>query len=273
MTRYGFIGTGSMGSMLVRKFIGTGLIRPADIIASSKSGVSAQSLAGTTGITVVSSNRAVADHVDVLFLCVKPLQVRQVLGEVRDVLAKDTLLISIAGCVSLENLREWAGDHVHCIRIIPSVTAEQNAGIALVAWGRSVRPEDKKLILSLLNAIGTAVETDEEHFDLFTDLTSCGPALIVSMVQEFAGAAVRTGAVQPELAEYLARETMIGTARILAGDQMTFDEVIRRVATKGGSTEEGVKVLRARLPSTMDEVLLALDAKRRVTSENVAGGK
>ena len=31
MTRYGFIGTGSMGSMLVRKFTGTGMIAPADI--------------------------------------------------------------------------------------------------------------------------------------------------------------------------------------------------------------------------------------------------
>lgn len=272
MTRYGFIGTGSMGSMLVRKFIGPGLIGPADITASSKSGVSARALAGTTGIAAVLSNRAVADQADVLFLCVKPLQIRHVLGEVRDVLGKDTLLISIAGCVSLENLREWAGDHVHCVRIIPSVTAEQNAGISLAAWGRSVRPEDKKLILGLLNAIGTAVETDEEHFDLFTDLTSCGPALIVAMMKEFAGAAVRTGAVQPELAEYLVKETMIGTARILAGDQMKFDEVIRRVATKGGSTEEGVRVLEARLPATMDEVLAALDAKRKVTAEKVAGG-
>lgn len=273
MTRYGFIGTGSMGNMLVRKFIGTGLIRPADITASSKSGVSSQALATATGIAVVPSNRAVAEHADVLFLCVKPLQIRQVLGEVRDVLGKDTLLVSIAGCVSLEDLWEWAGANVHCIRIIPSVTAEQNAGISLVAWGRSVRPEDKNLILRLLNAISTAVETDEEHFDLFTDLTSCGPALIVSMVQEYAGAAVRTGAVRPEMAEYLVRETMIGTARILAGDQMKFDEVIRRVATKGGSTEEGVKVLQARLPATMDEVLAALDAKRRVTAEKVAGGE
>jgi len=45
------------------------------------------------------------------------------------------------------------------------------------------------------------------------------------------------------------------------------------VATKGGSTEEGVKVLRARLPETMDEVLKALDAKRKVTAEKVAGGE
>jgi competence protein ComER len=272
MTRYGFIGTGSMGSMLIRKIIGTGLVAPGGISASSKSGISARALAGKTGITAAPSNRTVAGSADVLFICVKPLEVRGVLDEVRDVLNRDVLLVSIAGCVSLGNLRDWAGDTVHCVRIIPSVTAEENAGISLVAWGHGVRPEDKKLLLGLLNAIGTAVETDEQHFDLYTNLTSCGPALIVAMMREFAGAAVRTGSIPPGLAEYLVKETMVGTAWILDGEQATFDRVIGRVATKGGSTEEGVKVLQARLPDVMDDVLVALDAKRRVVSEKVAGG-
>jgi pyrroline-5-carboxylate reductase len=262
-----------MGSMLIRKFIGSGLVAPSAISASSKSGISARALAGKTGITAAPSNRSVAETADVLFLCVKPLQVRDVLDEVRDVLKPGALLVSIAACVSLDNLHDWTGDTVHCIRIIPSVTAEESAGISLVAWGHRVTPEDKKILLGLLNAIGTAVETDELNFDPYTDLTSCGPALIVAMMREFAGAAVRTGTIRPELAEYLVKETMIGTARILAGEQMTFDDVIGRVATKGGSTEEGVKVLQARLPEVMDEVLSALDAKRRVVSDKVAGGE
>jgi competence protein ComER len=273
MIRYGFIGTGSMGSMLIRKFIDTGLVMPAAITSSSKTGISARELAETTGITAVPSNRTVAENADVVVICVKPLQVRGVLAEIRDVLKPDTLLVSIAGCVSLDNLQDWAGETIHCARIIPSVTAEENAGISLVAWGRNVRPEDKKLVLCLLNALGTAVETDEKNFDLYTDLTSCGPALIVSMMQEFAGAAIRTGAIPPELAEYLVKETLIGTAWILDSKPTTFDDVIGRVATKGGSTEEGVRVLRARLPETMDDVLKALDAKRRVTAEKVVSGE
>jgi len=272
MTQYGFIGTGSMGSMLIRKIIGTGLVAPGRITASSKSGISARILAGTTGITAEPSNRTVAENADVLFICVKPLEVRGVLDEVRDVLKHGALLVSIAGCVSLENLRDWTGKNVHCVRVIPSVTAEENAGISLVAWGESVTPGDKKLVLGLLNAVSTAVEIDEQDFDLYTNLTSCGPALIVAMMREFAGGASRTGTIPPGLAEYLVKETMVGTARILEGERATFDNVIGRVATKGGSTEEGVKVLQARLPAVMDEVLQVLDAKRRVVSGKVAGG-
>jgi len=55
MTQYGFIGTGSMGSMLIRKFTGSGLVAPGGISASSKSGISARALAGTTGITAEPS--------------------------------------------------------------------------------------------------------------------------------------------------------------------------------------------------------------------------
>lgn len=273
MTRYGFIGTGSMGSMLVAQLTGTGTVKPADIAASSKTGISARELADRTGITALPSNTAVAGNADVLFLCVKPLGVRGVMEEIRGVLRPGTLLVSIAGCVNLANLEAWAGGAVRCARVIPSVTAEQNAGILLVAWGSRIQPGDRALLLGLLSAIGTAMETDEEHLEVCTNLTSCGPALIASVMKEFAEAAVRTGAIPPEQAEFLVRETMAGTARILAGGGMTFDEVIDRVATQGGSTREGVEVLHARLPVVMDAVHEALFARRRIVTGMVEGKK
>jgi competence protein ComER len=243
MTRYGFIGTGSMGSMLVRKFTGTGIIAPADIAASSKTGISARVLADRTGIAAAPSNTAVATDTDVLFLCVKPAGVRGVLEEIRPVLKPQTLLVSIAGGVTLADLEEWAGPDPRYVRVIPSVAAEQESGISLVAWGRGTRQQDRALVLSLFNAIGTAVETDECNFDLYADLTSCAPAFIAVMMREFAGAAVRTGAIEPALAGYLVRKTLAGTARILDDDRTGFETVIARVATKGGITEEGVRVL------------------------------
>jgi len=269
MTRYGFIGTGSMGSMLVRQFIQTGLVTPGEITASSKTGASAGALADETGIITVPANRRVAEEADLLFICVKPLEVRGVLQEIRSELDRDSLLVSIAACVSLADLETWGGDKARCVRIIPSVTAEENAGISLVAWGRRVLPEDKTRVLGLLHAIGTAVELEEKDLEVCTNLTSCGPALIAAMMKELGSAAVRTGAIQPELAEYLLRETMDGTARILADKGMTFDTVIERVATPGGSTEEGVRLIASRLPGVMDKVHEVLFAKRRLVTDQV----
>jgi pyrroline-5-carboxylate reductase len=273
MTRYGFIGTGSMGSMLIRKFIGTGMITPGDITASSKSGVSARALAETTGIAAAPSNTAVAVDAGVLFLCVRPAEVQGVLDEVWGVLQPGVLVVSIAGSVTLADLARSAGLHARVARVIPAVTAEQEAGISLVAFGRGVTPEDKALVLSLFNAVGTAVETEEDNFDLYADLTSCAPAFIAAMMREYAAAAVRTGAVEPAVAEFLVRKTLAGTARLLDDEGTGFGDVIRRVATRGGITEEGVKVLDTRLPAVFDEVLRATERKRLIRAQQLARGR
>jgi len=255
--------------MLVRKFTGTGRIVPADITASSRTGISARALAGTTGISAVLSNTAAAANADILFICVKPAEVRGVLEEVRSVLKPDVLIVSIAGSVTLADLLELAGPLHRYVRVMPSIAAEQEAGITLVAWGHGVRPEDRALVLSLFNAIGTAVETEEEKFDLYADLTGCAPAFIAVMMRELAAAATRTGTIEPALAEYFVRRTLSGTARILDDDRTGFDTLITRVATKGGITVEGVKVLEARLPAVFDEMLRATGEKRRVVAERV----
>jgi len=270
MTRYGFIGTGSMGSMMIRHFIRTDVAVPQDIAACSKTGASARALAAETGITVKDSCRDVAQGADVLFVCVRPLDVHGVLAEIRDVLSHDTLLISIAACVTLEDLTAWSEPGTRCARIIPSVTAEEHSGISLVAWGSRVTPGDKELIFSLFSAIGTPVEIEERHIDVYSDLTSCAPALFASMMQEYAAAAVRKEGVPPALAEYLVRHTLIGTAWLLTGKETGFDDIIRRVATKDGITEEGVNVLRSRLPGVYDELLEATLARHELVMQTIA---
>ena len=57
MKKIGFIGTGSMGKLLIKQLIETGVILPQSIIAHSKFNLSAQDLASETGINVYESNR------------------------------------------------------------------------------------------------------------------------------------------------------------------------------------------------------------------------
>jgi len=194
---------------------------------------------------------AVAKQAGILFICVKPADVRRVLDEVHGVLQPGVLIVSIAGSVTLADLAHYAGLHARVAPVIPAVTAEQGAGVSLVAFGRGATPEDRGRIIGLFNGVGTAVETEEVNFDLYADLTSCAPAFIAAMMREYA-AAVRTGAVEPAVAEFLLRKTLSGTARVLDDEGTGFDEVIRRGATKGGITEEGVKVLEVQLPGVFD---------------------
>ena len=48
--------------------------------------------------------------------------------------------------------------------------------------------------------------------------------------------------------------TLFGTAKLLYERKETFADTIEKVATKGGITEEGVKVLQEKLPAIFEEM-------------------
>ncbi|HDS62821.1 MAG TPA: hypothetical protein ENN52_01550 [Methanofollis liminatans] len=267
MTTFGVIGTGSMGGMLVRKMVETGQAGAHEIIAYNRSVEKALRLAGETGIRIAGSARAVAEESDVLLLCVRPLEVRGVLLDLRGVLTPDRLLVSVASDVTLENLSAWS--QARSVRVIPSITSACGGGVALVAFGDAASDADRELVLSLFGAMSSPVEIAEEHFEVMTALTSCAPAFIAALMQEFAAAAVRRSGIAPAVAERLVRETLIGTARLLAASGTDFEEVIAGVATEGGITRVGVDVIRQQVPGVFDEILAQTDARHDLVKAKI----
>src|SRR5574340_712979 len=271
MNKFGIIGTGSMGSMLVRKFIETGAINPNDIIATNRTRNKIRSLVEETGIKIGENNREVVEKSNVIFLCVKPLDVKGVLQELQDIFTPEKLLISIAADVSLGNLLSWSNARV--AKVIPSVTSECSKGISLLSFRNNITKLDRKLIFSLFSAISKPIEIEEKNFELLADLTSCAPAFISSIIREFALSATRKDNIPLELAELLVKETLAGTAELLAQNEGSFEGIISRVATKGGITEEGVKVIQKQIPILFDNLLEVTLAKHSLVKEIIKEGR
>ena len=83
-------------------------------------------------------------------------------------------------------------------------------------------------------------------------------------------AIMQKDAIPTDVVENIVQLAMIGLVRILGSERITFDDLIGRVATKGGITEEGVKVLRERLPSVFDALFTATLAKRELLKQRIA---
>jgi competence protein ComER len=259
MTQVGIIGTGSMGGMLARSFIRSGAVRPDAVIASNRTAAKLLALAAETGIRCGRDNREVAEDAGVVFLCVHPSEVRDVLCGLRDDLSPEKVLVSIAAGVPLEDLQAWTEARV--VRVIPALTSEVLKGASLVVFGDRATEADRKTVLTLLNAIGRAVEVEEEDVEALTLLTSCGPAFVAALMEEMAAAAVRRGGVRPDLARLLVKETLMGTAGLL--EESDFSHLIARVATPGGITEKGVAVIRERGPGMFDGMMRAALGKEK----------
>ena len=105
-----------------------------------------------------------------------------------------------------------------------------------------------------MNSISRVVQIDESDFEAAGDLTSCAPGILTAIFKNFVEAGIRNSHLSSQTAHEMVSASVFGTATLLMKKQLGFSEMIARVATKGGITEEGIKVVDQSLPSVFDEL-------------------
>ena len=135
------------------------------------------------------------------------------------------------------------------------------AGVSVLVFGEGVPDSARDEILSLFGSISRPYVTTEDKISLLSDLTSSSPGIMASIIQQYALAAVRRGGIPVEDAEFLVRETFIGTAKLLSGNDYDPGSLISGVSTEGGITSEGVDVIEKEIPEVFDEVLSRMSEK------------
>ncbi|GED55251.1 MULTISPECIES: pyrroline-5-carboxylate reductase dimerization domain-containing protein [Brevibacillus] len=262
----GIIGLGNIGQMLVKGLSKSRVVSPSDMIVFNRSRDKAAELQRLYPFELAATAQETADKADMLFICTKPLDVLPVLRELT--LPARLHLVSVAAGVSLQDLETVHSAPVS--KVIPTVTSEELRGVSLFASNRLVNDTQRDSLRLLLDALGTAEEVSEESIETATILTSSAPGLIAGILEAFAQAAVRTS---PELGIDTARrmltETLAGTSLLLKGQELGFDQLIERVATKGGITEEGLAVLGRTLPQAFDDLFAMTSEKHALLKQKV----
>jgi len=268
MKKTGFIGYGSMGSMLINGFLKSGVLEAEETAISNRTMTKIENLVSEwKGITITTDNRIVARESDLLFVCVRPLDVLHVLQGIKNDLTSSTHLVSIAGCVTINDIESRFPGQV--TKVIPSITSEVREGISLVCHNSKVTKDRMEYLEKLLGAISRVIHVRENDFEVAADFTSCAPGMIAAIFDCFVQAGLKHSEIKPDVAQRLVVSTLLGTAKLMAEKGIGFSELIRRVATKGGITEEGVKVLNNHLPSAFDEVFFKTLSKHELVKEMI----
>lgn len=100
-----------------------------------------------------------------------------------------------------------------------------------------------------------------------SELVSCMPGFIASMFDVVCESAKKHTSIPDEQIIDMVLNTMSATCDLMLQKDMSFKDVVGRVATKGGITEVGTKVVYDQFPETMDELFGKTMAKRRMTAE------
>jgi len=258
--RIGFIGAGSMGSLLVGAFIRAGAMRPDDIVVSSRTQAKLSALAERyPGLHLASSNKEAAIEADYLFLCVKPLDFRRVLEEVAPVLTPGQIVVSITSPVKIAALEELVPSKV--AKIIPSVVNAVGSGASLFMWGSRLTETDKRGLWELFSSISRPICVPEDEVRVASDLSSCGPAFMAYLLEQFIDAAVLSTGMERDTATALACEMMLGTARFMLEYPCSPAELQARVSVPGGITAAALESLRKSTRGAFLQVLYTTHEK------------
>ena len=268
--KYGFIGYGNMGRIIVGTLLKNGSLEQSDIMIYNRTVKRLDALREShSEVGVASTPSEAAGSCDVLFLCVRSNAVHGVMKEIERSLPPSAHLITINGGVRLANLEKMFTGAIS--KVMPSMTMEAGRGVTLVCHNHRVSPEQKGSLASLFDRSSLVREVEEDQFEAASDLTSCAPALMAELMLKFAEGGARAGQLSKETALEMVLETMMGTAILLTDRGVDLEELKTRVATKGGITEQGLLVLDRELPQVYDKVFEATMKKHTEVKRTITG--
>ena len=237
MIRLQIVGGGRMGEALLGGLLDARWAEPAELavverIADRRNELTALFPGVLVTDTIVEAEGAV--------VAVKP-------GDVADTCrslaaAGATRVLSIAAGITTASLQEALGDGIAVVRAMPNTPAVVRTGAAAIAPGSSATDADLDWASSVLEAVGVVVRVPEDKLDAVTGLSGSGPAYVFVMAESMIEAGVLVG-LPREVAEVLAVQTLLGSARLLESSDEAAASLRAQVTSPGGTTAAGLRAL------------------------------
>ena len=239
-TKIGFIGSGKMAGAIIRGLIKTGFAEAQNLMATQAEPDGVQEKSKELGIKIILDNKELVKWADVVFIATKPNQVVGVLEEIKPFITSEKLVVSIAAGVNTGKLETNLPEGTRVIRVMPNTPALVGEGMSGMVGGKGAKSEDLEFVKGLLSTIGKCIIVDDEsQIDIVTAISGSGPAFFYKVINEIARAGEKLG-MDYEKALLLSIQTAIGSAKMALNREISMEQLIANVATKGGCTAVGV---------------------------------
>jgi pyrroline-5-carboxylate reductase len=236
------IGCGSMGLVYARSFLKYDIVSRQDLLMVEKSEPRKCELE-TLGIgrVVIPTDRAISES-DIIILAVKPQDFKALAGDLRTVVTPKNIILSIMAGITIGFIRETL-QHKAVVRAMPNSPVELGMGITGFSCDHSnVSPDQLRKVENLLATTGRSVFFEKEDMlDAVTALSGSGPAYFFYLVKAMIEAGKQMGMEEP-VAAMLVKQTMLGSFHLINNATRSLDDLIRVVASKGGTTEAAFTV-------------------------------
>ncbi|MBI5228422.1 pyrroline-5-carboxylate reductase [Candidatus Micrarchaeota archaeon] len=228
--RIALIGIGRLG-----KALATALSKKHELILVDKDFEETKKSAEKTGGKAAKGLNEIKNP-EMIIIAVKPAHVQEVIGQIKG----PATVVSCAAGIPIRKLEEWGTGTRNIIRIMPNIAAECNE--AVIAYATNDEQNEKRF-LAAFSSVGVCLKVEEKNLDPITAISGSGPAFLAFFAKAMIAEAVAEG-LDEATAQKAVAQTLIGTGQLMLWDWSP-QKIIETVASPGGTTEAGLKMLEA----------------------------
>ncbi|MCI7179499.1 MAG: pyrroline-5-carboxylate reductase [Lachnospiraceae bacterium] len=240
--KLGFIGTGNMAGAIIGGILKKGIVKADDIIGADVLEAGREKVKAAYGIRVTDNNIEVVDNADIMFLSVKPQYYAEVIGEIRDAVTENKIVVTIAPGKTLSWLKEQFGKNVKIVRTMPNTPALVGEGMTAACPNEFVTQQEKEAVLAILGTFGEVEIVPEKLMDVVVSTSGSSPAYVFMMIEAMADAAVADGMPRAQAYRFAA-QAVYGSAKMVLETGKHPGELKDMVCSPAGTTIEAVRVL------------------------------
>ncbi|UFH56211.1 pyrroline-5-carboxylate reductase [Spirosoma sp. KNUC1025] len=234
------IGCGNMGMAFAKSFLQYDLVKKDDLLLIEKSTDRSDTLRLEKAGVVVDTIGPHVGETDLIILSVKPQDFNSVYESLRAVIQPRQIILSIMAGIPIAQIQEKLA-HPLVVRAMPNTPAMLGMGITGFTAAKEVDLTSLRKVENLINATGRSIFLeDESMIDAVTALSGSGPAYFYYVVKAMIDAGKQMG-FDDAVSALLVKQTMLGAYHLINNADKSLDDLIKAVASKGGTTEAALR--------------------------------
>lgn len=255
------IGTGHIGSELARQFIKHKTVKPSDIIVTRKDEKGLSEIRKELKINTSTDNRKAVKDSKVVILAVRPQDMKKVAEELKSVVQKNQIIVSVAAGLGLGFYEKYFPKN-QIFRVMPNPFLASGIGAMAYAKNRNADTSGVKLIRSLFGRLSEELmEIKDEDMHLFTTLAVSGGAVFYYFFDAFQKTAQSNKFTAKDVRKLILLSAKAAATHCMNTDK-GFAQLVDDTCTPNGMTVEGIKYLKDQKASKLIETALQKIANR-----------
>ena len=250
--KFGVIGYGNLGKAFVKGLLYTGFSAN-DIVINVRSEktqheiqkeLEARIQSGLSVFHITGSKKELLEQTDAIVVVVEPKNAAEVLQELGTYPLKEKVILSFMAGITRNEIRQMLGEqgeNATVIRVMPNIAIANGNGVLGITYDETSCETVQETICTL-EKLGYLLKLEEDGLDYITVTAASGLAFVAALMNSYQKASntLFQNEIQSKEITLHIFENMLD---MMKKETSSFEDIIKRITTKGGTTEAGLNHL------------------------------